>query len=76
MTKSLQKLIDVAFDVKVFFSVGSYEMHHYADGSYCDFRVRQVLDLKTLLRIANGLDVRIYADSECVIVRLYEDYQE
>lgn len=75
MTKSLQKLIEVAFDVKVYFSVGSYEMHHYEDGSYCDFHVRQILDLKTLLRLANGLEVRIYANGDSVIVRLYEDFR-
>lgn len=76
MTKSLQKLIDVAFKVKVYFCCGSYEIHHYDDGSYCDFRVCQVNDLKTLLRISDGLQVRIHADSNCVIVRLYEDYEE
>lgn len=76
MTKSLQNLIDVAFEMKVYFGVGSYEMHQYDNGSYCDFHVRQVLDLKTLLCVASGLEVRFYAEGDCVIVRLYEDYEE
>lgn len=76
MTKSLQKLIDVAFDVKVYFGVNFYELHHYEDGSYCEFRVRQVRDLKTLLRLSNGLEVGFFADGDFVVVRLYEDYED
>ncbi len=76
MTKSLQFLIDVSFDVKVYFGVGSYEIHHYEDGSYCDFRVRQVNDLKTLLRLSQGLEMRFLPDGDFIIVRLFEDFEE
>lgn len=76
MTKSLSNLIDVAFDVKVYFEVGSYELHQYDDGSYVDFHVQKISDVKRLLSLANGLDMRILYDERGIIVRLFENYEE
>ena len=72
MTKQLQELIETAFDVKVFFQTASYELHHYEDGSFADFRVKKVVDLPTLIRVANGLELKFFADDGFVIVRLFE----
>lgn len=72
MTKQLQELIEIAFDVKVFFQLSSYELHHYEDGSYVDFHVRKVVDLPTLIKIANGLELKFFADDGTMIVRLFE----
>lgn len=75
MTKSLEELINVAFDIKVFLSVGSYEFHHYEEDSYVEFRTRNIKDPLSLLRIAHGLQLYIFADNDSVIVRLYEREQ-
>lgn len=72
MTKQLQELIEIAFDVKVFFQLSSYELHHYEDGSYVDFHVRKVVDLPTLIKIANGLELKFFAEDGTMIVRLFE----
>lgn len=76
MTKSFQKLIERAFDIKVFFLVECYELHHYRDGSYVDFHVQRVVDLPTLIRLAGGLELKFFRGEGCMIVRLIEDFQE
>lgn len=72
MTKQLQELIEIAFDVKVFFQLSSYELHHYEDGSFVDFHVRKVVDLPTLIKIANRLELKFFAEDGTMIVRLFE----
>lgn len=72
MTKQLQELIEIAFDVKVFFQLSSYELHGYEGCSYVDFRVDKVIDLPTLIRIANGLELKFFAEDGTMIVRLFE----
>lgn len=76
MRQSLIDLIEVAFDVKVYFGVSSYELHQYDDGSYVDFLVQKIPDVKRLLSLAMGLDVRILHDERGIIVRLSENYEE
>ena len=76
MTKSFQELIERAFDIKVFFMVGCYELHNYQDGSYVDFHVQKVVDLPTLIRVAGGLELKFFRGEDYMIVRLFEDYQE
>lgn len=76
MTKSLQELIDRAYDIKVYFSLGFYELHQYEDGSFVDFKVLKVVDLVTLMRLAGGLQLRFFAGSDYMIVRLFERYEE
>lgn len=72
MTKQLQELIETAFNVKVFFQTASYELYHYEDGSFADFRVKKIVDLPTLIKVANGLELKFFADDGFVIVRLFE----
>ena len=76
MRQSLVELIEVAFDVKVYFGVSSYELHQYDDGSYVEFHVQKVPDVKRLLSLANDLDMIITYDERGIIIRLYENYQE
>ena len=76
MRQSLIDLIEVAFDVKVYFGVSCYELHQYDDGSYVDFLVQKIPDVKRLLSLANGLDMRILHDERGIIVRLSENYVE
>lgn len=72
MTQTLQELIDRAFDIKVFFSIGSYELYHFDDGSYADFHVQKVVDLPTLIRLAGGLELKFFSGEGRMIVRLFE----
>ena len=72
MTQTLQELIERAYDIKVFFSIGSYELHHYDDGSFADFHVQKVVDLPTLIRLAGGLELKFFAGEDSMIVRLFE----
>ena len=72
MTKTLSELIDVAYDIKVFFGLGSYELNHYEDGSFVDFQVKKVENLPTLLSLSQGHEIRFYASENYIIVRLYE----
>ena len=72
MTKTLAELIERAFDIKTFFYLGSYELHHYEDGSFVDFRVEKVVDLPGLQKLADGLQLKFFPDEGYIIVRLFE----
>lgn len=72
MTKTLAELIDKAYDIKIFFCLGSYELNHYEDGSFADFKVSKVLDLPRLCQLADGLELKFLAGDGFIIVRLFE----
>lgn len=72
MSKTLSELIEVAFDVKVFFGLGSYELHHYEDGSFVDFHVKKITDICGLLEVTKGLELKFFAEENFIIVRLFE----
>lgn len=72
MTKTFEELIERAYDIKVFFNVCYYVLHHYEDGSFADFIVPKVVDLPSLIRLADGLELKFFADGEKMIVRLFE----
>lgn len=72
MSKTLEELIERACDIKCHFELSSFELHHYCDGSYVDFRVTKINDLQTLIRLAGGLGLKLFADDDYVIVRLFE----
>lgn len=72
MTKTLSELIERAYDIKVIFNIGSYEMHQYEDGSFADFHVQKVVDLPTLQRLAGGLELKFFSGDGYLIVRLFE----
>lgn len=72
MSKTLAELIETAFDIKVYFSLSSYELHHYEDGSFVDFHVRKVVDLPTLINLAHGLELKFFAGENTITVRLFE----
>lgn len=76
MSKSFQELIERAFDIKVLLEVGSYELHHYEDGSFVDFHVQKVLSLPTLIKLAGKLELKFFSADGYMIVRLFEDYQD
>ena len=76
MTTTLAELIDRAFDIKVFFQLGSYELNHYQDGSFADFRVRKVVDLPKLIELADGLELKFFHEEQYIIVRLMERFSE
>lgn len=73
MTKTLEKLIDTCYNLKVILKVSSYELHQFEDGSYADFRVRQISDPRTLLIKAGGHVVKLFADADNIIIRVFEN---
>ena len=70
--ETLIELIGRAYDIKVYFNLGSYEMHQYEDGSFADFHVQKVVDLPTLQRLAGELELKFFAGDGYMIVRLFE----
>ena len=72
MSKTLEELIETAYDIKVYFSLSSYELHQYEDGSFADFHVRKVVDLPTLVKLAHGLELKFFAEDNAITVRLFE----
>lgn len=76
MSKSFQELIERALDIKVMLQVGSFELHHYEDGSFVDFHVQKVLNLPTLINLAGKLEFKFFNADGYIIMRLFEDYQD
>lgn len=74
MTTTLAELIDRAYDIKVFFGLASYELNHYDDGSFADFRVIKVVDLPKLIELARGLELKFFREEHYIIVRLMERF--
>lgn len=72
MTKTFAELIDRSHDLKDFFQISSYELHHYEVGSFSDFHVQKVCDLPTLIKLAGGLELEFYRGTTSIIVRLFE----
>ena len=76
MTDSFKKLIEVAFDIKVFYQAPSYTLFQYEDGSYVEFNVHKVKDLPKLIELSQGLVVNLYASEGEILVRLEENPYE
>lgn len=76
MRKSEITFIDICFNVKCYLCVDSYELHHYEDGDYADFKVIKINDPKTLSRIVGNNEYRILADDGCIRVRVFENFIE
>lgn len=73
MTDSFKKLIEVAFDIKVFLSVDSYTLYQYEDGSYVEFLVQKIVNPRRLIDLTVGLDIRLYHCENDIMIRVYED---
>lgn len=72
MTKTLAELIERAYNIKVYFSLGSYELHQYDDGSFVYFHVQKVVDLPTLQRLAGDLELKFFSGDGYMIVPVFE----
>jgi len=72
MTTTLSNLIDTCYKIKVFLKVSSYELHQYEDGSYADFKVRNLNDPRSLLITAGSHLVKLFAEGDDIIVRVFE----
>lgn len=73
MTDSFKKLIEVAFDIKVFLGVASYTLYQYEDGSYVEFHVHKILNPRGLIDLANGLEIRFYHGESDIMIRIDEE---
>lgn len=76
MRKSLEQLIEISTDVRIYLNVASFVLYSYEDGGYTEFNVSKVTDVAALVNVANGLQLSIYHNDVYIVVRIYEDYQE
>lgn len=76
MRKSLEQLIEISTDVRIYLNVASFVLYGYEDGAYTEIRVIKVTDVAALVRVANGLRIALYRDDTFIVVRVFEDYQE
>lgn len=72
MTTSLENLIDTCYNIKLFLKVSSYELHQYEDGSYADFKVRNIREPRTLLKAAGSHEVTLLSEDNNIVVRVFE----
>ena len=73
MTDSFKKLIEVAFDIKVFLGVASYTLYQYKDGSFVEFHVQKIANPRGLLELVKGSDIRFYHTETDIMIRVDED---
>ena len=76
MRDSMIVFMEICIDVKIFLQVSGFEVHYYEDGSYADFRVRNVIDPRRLCEKCAQLDFRILEVEGNLVIRIYEDYNE
>lgn len=72
----MYELLDICINAKVFLQVSNFDFHYHEDGSYVDFRISSVSDIRNLLEILINLDVKIFSQEKAVIIRVFEDYIE
>lgn len=72
MTKNFEELIETACKVQVYFGVCSFEVNHFDDGSYIDFKVNRIVDVPALQKITGDLEIKFFCDNGWLIVRLFE----
>ena len=73
MRDSLRHLIEVAQDVKDFLEKSSYTLHDCDSYACCEFRVRCIGDPRGLLKLVGSLLVRIIADGDDVLIKIYDE---
>lgn len=73
MTDSLKKLIDVAYNIKVFLGLMSYTLYQYEDGSFVEFHVQKILNPRGLIELTNGLQIRFFHSESDIRIRVDED---
>lgn len=76
MRKSMEELIERSFDLKINLCIGSYELHHYDDGSFSDFHVSEIKNPKEINKVIGPLTYRIFQDERGIVIRVFEDFQE
>lgn len=76
MRQSMVELIERSFDLKIYLGIGSYELHHYDDGSFSDFHVPKINYPKEINKIIGPLTYKILQDERGIVIRVFEDFKE
>lgn len=76
MRQSMVELIERSFDLKRTLCIGSYELHHYDDGSFSDFHVPKINDPKAINKVIGPLEYKILQDERGIVIRVFEDFKE
>jgi len=73
MRESFQKLLNVAYDLMVFFGRSSFEVHTDDESAFVDIKVTNEFNPGRLWDLANGHRVNIYPAGDYILVRVYEN---
>ena len=73
MTDSFKKLIEVAFDIKVFLGVASYTLYQYEEGSFVEFHVQKITNPRGVIDLTNGLEIRFFHGETDIMIRVDEN---
>lgn len=76
MRKSLADFIDKCLSIRKHLNVSSFELHDHADGAHADFRVYEPQEISRLAITTQGYDVRVFAEENYLIIRIYEKYND
>lgn len=72
MKKSLEELINVAINLKIFFGCSYFSLYVNDSVSYVDFQLIRVSKLPDVLDLACGLELKFFAEENEMIVRVFE----
>lgn len=76
MRQSMVELIERSCYLKNYLCIGSYELHHYDDGSFSDFHVSEIKNPKDINKVIGPLSYRIFQDERGIVIRVFEDFKE
>lgn len=76
MRSSMSDFLEKCVDIKTALSVSNFNLYWFEDGSYADFRVAKINNPRGIERVSGGLDYRIFAEDNYLILRVFENYQE
>lgn len=72
MTNTLSCLVDTAINIKDYFNLYSFMIHHSEGGSYVEFKVGAINDFPKLVELCDGHYVRVIARDDSLSIMLYE----
>lgn len=75
LRESLTAFIEECGKVKKALKASGYKLYDFNDGYFADFQIQTIKDFALLANVTNGYRVRIHAEEDQVIVRIYENYQ-
>ena len=76
MRSSMSDFLERCVDIKTALNVSNFNLYWFEDGSYADFRAVKINNPREIDRLSEGLEYRIFAEDNYLVLRVFEDYQE